>query len=155
MWVRIFEFTWTRVQVPFGSAVSVARTASRGYARGAPTESRAGNGPLLVVVDATVGLDETSDAPLVELVQRIDPRPRRQRDRVLHPGIRRENDVPVEPLHDGRELRDEIGALASVLHEHAAVLQVVNLELADDRPRMHAPRRDIRKAPPRGRRIRI
>ncbi len=75
----------------------------------------------------------------------IEPSPRGQRDLVLHPGIGREDDVPVVPVHDGLELGDEIGALAVVLHDHATVLEVVHLQLADDRPGVDAPRGDIRQ----------
>src|SRR5882762_6152270 len=78
---------------------------------------RAGIAQLFVVVDSTVGLDETEDAPLVELIQRVEPGPRGERDLVFHPGIRREDDVAVVLVHDGFELRDEIRAFAVVLHD--------------------------------------
>ena len=60
----------------------LARTARRAQAARLAPMPRAHVGRLLVVVDPTVGLDETPDAPLVDLVDRVEPGPRRQRDPV-------------------------------------------------------------------------
>src|SRR5437879_13141761 len=114
-------------------------------ARAASTGARAGAGRLLVMVDANVRIDEPFDARLVELLNGVDSRPRRQSDPGLHARIRRENDVLVVALNDRLQLRDDLRALAVVLHDYAAVLQVVHLELAVDGPRVDAPRRDVRQ----------
>ena len=47
---------------------------------------------LLMVIDATVRLDEPSDPGFVELGERLDPRPRGQRDGRLHLRIGGEDD---------------------------------------------------------------
>src|SRR5262249_518971 len=52
--------------------------------RAASTGARTGAGRLFVMVDADVRIDEPADARLVELLHRVDPGPRRQRDRGLH-----------------------------------------------------------------------
>src|SRR5206468_6336613 len=91
---------------------------------------------LLVVIDPTVGLDEALDAPLVELLQGVEPRPRGERDLVRHPRIGGEDDVLLVALNDGFQLRGEVRTLAVVLHHHPAVLEVVDLELARDGPRV-------------------
>src|SRR3989442_14599424 len=94
---------------------------------------------LLVVVDTTVGLDETDDTPLVQLIHGVEPGPRRQRDLVLHRGLWRQGDVSLLLVHDGLEFRDEVGALAVFLHRHAAIFPSMHLQLAYDPARVHAP----------------
>src|SRR5262249_1754075 len=136
--------TYSPEQAP-RSRVPVARAASTG--------ARTGAGRLFGMVDADVRIDEPADARLVALPHRVDPCPRRQRDLGLHARVRRENDVLVVALHDRLQLCDDVRALAVVLHDHAAVLQVVNLELAVDRPRVDAPWRDIRQGRSRRRGI--
>src|SRR2546430_9062597 len=83
---------------------------------------------LVVVVDPTVRLDEPDDPLLVELVERVDARPRGQRDPALHRRVRRQDHVVGVALHDRAELLDELRTVAIVLDEHAAVLEVVDLE---------------------------
>src|SRR5262245_23560401 len=124
-------------------------------ARAASTGARTGAGRLLVMVDADVRIDEPFDPRLVELLHRVDPCPRRQRDLGLHPRIRRKHNVLVIALYDRLQLRDDLRALAVVLRDHAAVLQVVHLELAVDGPRVDAPRRNVRQMRSRRRRIRV
>src|SRR5262249_16545187 len=136
--------TYSPEQAP-RSRVPVARAASTG--------ARTGAGRLFVMVDADVRIDEPADARLVELLHCVDPCPRRQRDLGLHARVRRENDVLVVALHDRLQLSDDVRALAVVLHAHAALLQVVNLGLAVDRPRVDAPWRDVRQVRSRRRRI--
>src|SRR2546428_3544206 len=106
-----------------------------------------------VMVDPTVGLDEPHDALLVEVVERVEPRPRRESDRALHRRVRSEDHLPVVLLDDRLELLRQLRALAVVLHHHAAVLEVVDLELGRDRPRVHAPGGDVREVRPRRRRV--
>src|SRR5262249_51233615 len=114
-------------------------------ARAASTGARAGAGRLFVMVDADVRIDEPSNTRVVELLHRVDPCPRGQRDLGLHSRVRRENDVLVVALHDRLQLCDDVWALAVVLHDHPAVLQVVHLELAVDGPRVDAPWCDVRQ----------
>src|ERR1041385_2825872 len=80
---------------------------------------------LLVVIDATVGLDEPGDALGIEFVHRVDPGPRRQGDLGANRRIRREQHLPVVLPDDVPELRDEVRAVTVVLYDHAAVLEVV------------------------------
>src|SRR5437762_1278546 len=110
---------------------------------------------LLVVVDPTVRLDEPDDPLLVELLERVDARPRGQRDPALHRRVRRQDHVPVVAPYDRAELLDELRAFTIVLDEHAAVLEVVHLERLRNRARVHAPRRDVRQVWARGRRVGI
>src|SRR5262249_51462933 len=48
-----------------------------------------------MVVDTTIGLDESPDPARVERRQGLDPRPRRERDRRLHVRQGRQDDLPV------------------------------------------------------------
>src|SRR5262245_22916722 len=101
----------------------------------------------LVMIDAFVRLDEPRDARGVEVVEGVDARPRRERDTRLHAGVRREDDVLGMLPDDGRELLDEIGTTgwAVVLDHHAAVLEIVHLQLLDDGDVVNAPGRDVRQ----------
>src|SRR5262245_36501117 len=110
---------------------------------------------LLVVVDATVGLDEPPDAFAVELVQRVDARPRGERNRVGHLGVWREDHLLVVLRDDTLEVVHEVGTLAVVLHEDATILEVVYLQLRGNRARVDTPRRDVRQVGPGRRRIRV
>src|SRR5262249_4177755 len=83
--------TYKPEQAP-SSKVPVARAASTG--------ARTGAGRLFVMVDADVRIDEPADARLVELLHRVDPGPRRQRDRGLHAPARCANDAPLLALPD-------------------------------------------------------
>src|SRR6267143_1181853 len=68
-----------------------------------------------------------------------------------------ENDLPIVARHDGRELGHEVGTpLGTVILDHdAAVLEIVDLELARDGLGVDAPRRDVWHVRPRGGRIRV
>src|SRR5947199_4295908 len=103
---------------------------------------------LAVVVDPTVGVYEPSNAPFIEVVEGVDARPGRERDARFHRGIGRKDNVLVIPLDDLLQLLGELGALAVVLHYHAAVLQIVHPELGLHRPCVHAPGRDVREMRP-------
>src|SRR5690348_5277640 len=94
----------------------------------------------LVMIDPPVGLDEPRDAGSIELIERVDTRPRGQRDACLHARVRSEDDVLGVLPDDARELLDEIWTTgwAVVLHHHAAVLEVVHLQLFDDGDVMNA-----------------
>ena len=61
--------------------------------------------------------------------------------------------MPVVALYDHLELGHELGALAVVLDEDPAILEVVNLQFPGDRCRVHTPRRDVRQVRPRRRRV--
>src|SRR5262245_5866878 len=98
---------------------------------------------LLVVIDATVGLDEPGDALGVEFLQGVDARPCRERDATLHRRIGSEDDVAVVLLHDALELGHQLGTLAAVLDHHTTVLEIVNLKLERDGLGMNAPGRDV------------
>src|SRR5262245_13681090 len=63
----------------------------------------------LVMIDPPVGLDEPRHARGVELVERVDTRPRSERDARFHAGVRSEDDVLGILPDDDRELLDEIG----------------------------------------------
>src|SRR5688572_25411782 len=79
-----------------------------------------------VVIDPTVRFDEALDARGVEVVERLQPGPRRERDPALHRRVRREDDVAIMTTHDAGELLHQLGTFAVVLHHHAAVLEVVD-----------------------------
>src|ERR671929_1348796 len=81
-----------------------------------------------VVIDPTVRLDEALDPSGVEIVERFEPGPGGEGDAALHRGIRREDDVPIVLADDGGEFLGELRALAVVLHHHAAILEIVDLE---------------------------
>src|SRR5438128_1780420 len=66
--------------------------------------------------------------------------------------MRREDHLRRVVADDGRELVDDLGARAVVLDDDAAVLEVVDLQLVGDRPRVDAPGRDVRQVRTRGRR---
>jgi hypothetical protein len=106
-----------------------------------------------VVVDAAVGVDEAANARLVELIHRLDAGPRGQRNAAFHPRVGREDDVAVVRIHDVAQARHDVRTLATVLHHHPAVLEIVHLQLARDRARMDAPRRDVRQMRTRRRRV--
>src|SRR5262245_62087621 len=101
----------------------------------------------LVVVYPPVGLDELDDARLVEVLERLDPGTRGERNARLHPGIWREHHAVGIALHDRLELVDQLGtaARAVVLDVHATVLEVVDLQLLDDGLGVHPPRGQIRQ----------
>src|SRR3972149_4533397 len=99
----------------------------------------------LVMVDPPIGLDEPDDPRFVELVEGVNPRPRRQGNLTLHPRVGRKDHAMVVALDDGRHFPDELRALAAVLDHHPAVLQVVDLELLRDGLGVDAPRRQIRQ----------
>src|SRR2546422_6243594 len=93
---------------------------------------------LLVVIDPDVGLDETVDACLVDIVEGVDPRPGREGDPGVHVGVGRNDQVHVAFLFfrsllvfekDTLKFFDQVRASlrAVVLDEYAAVLQVVDL----------------------------
>src|SRR5207244_4835626 len=107
----------------------------------------------LVVIDPTVRLDEPHDALLVELVQAVQPGPGREGEPALHRGVWGQDHVLVVLAHDPAQLLGQVGALAVVLDDHAAVLEVVHLQLWRDRPRVEAPGRDVRQVRSRRRRI--
>src|SRR5262249_53932194 len=80
------------------------RTASRSRqgppARGRPARGRrGGRAPAApppsggVVVDAAVGVDEADAPPLVQVVELVDPRPRREGDAPVETRVRREDHV--------------------------------------------------------------
>src|SRR2546425_60579 len=108
---------------------------------------------LLVMVDATVRLDEAPEARLVDRIQRVDSGPGRERDPVLHGRVRRQDDLLFILLDDLLQLLDQVGALAVVLNEHAAVFEVVHLELRHNGARVDAPGRDVGQVRPRRRRV--
>src|SRR3972149_384992 len=83
----------------------------------------------LVMVHPPIPLDEPDDPRLVELVQDLQARPRRQGNLTLHPRVGRKDHVVLVAFDDAGELLHEFGALAAVLDEHPAVLQVVDLQL--------------------------
>src|SRR5688500_6949437 len=82
-----------------------------------------------VVIDPTIRLDEALDAGSIEVVERLEPRPRREGDAALHRRVRREDDVAIVAAHDAGQLVDELGTITVVLHHHTAVLEVVHLQL--------------------------
>src|SRR5205085_11893518 len=79
-----------------------------------------------VVVDATVSSDEPLDTSLVHLVQRLQPRPRGERDPLRHRRIRREDNLARVLPHDRAQLVDDLGARAVVLDHDSACLEVVD-----------------------------
>src|SRR2546429_9265034 len=82
---------------------------------------------LVVVVDPTVRLDEPDDPVVVELVARVDARPRGQRDPALHRRGRRQGHVVGVALHDRGAPLGELRTGAIVLDLDAAVHDVVDL----------------------------
>src|SRR5919198_1052192 len=104
-----------------------------------------------VVVDPTVCSNEPLDAPLVNLVQRLQSSPRSERDPLRHRRIWREYDLCRILPHDRGQLVDDLRAGAVVLDHDAAVLEVVYLKLIRNRTRVDAPRRDVRQVRSRGR----
>src|SRR5262245_47816874 len=109
----------------------------------------------LVMIDPPVGLDEPRNARGVELVERVDARPCSERDAGLHARVRSEDDVLGILPDDGRELLDDVGTTgwALVLYHHAAVLEIVHLQLLDDGDVVNAPGREIRQMRTRCRRL--
>src|SRR5436853_428764 len=100
--VRMLELICSRVAAPSGSANTVNVN------------------PMItslprVVVDATVSSDEPLDTSLVHLVQRLQPRPRGERDPLRHRRIRREDNLARVLPHDRAQLVDDLGACAVVL----------------------------------------
>src|SRR5256885_8610867 len=58
----------------------------------------------------TVRLDVADDPRLVEVPERVEARPRGERDPALHRGIGREDDILIVPLHDrGRSEERRVG----------------------------------------------
>src|SRR5919108_5744835 len=86
-----------------------------------------------VVIDPTVRLDEALDTRGVEVLERLEPCPRGEGDPALHRRVRREDDVTVVAAHDASQFFGELGTVAVVLDHHAAILEVVNLQLVLDR----------------------
>src|SRR3972149_5012173 len=109
----------------------------------------------LVMVHPPIPLDEPDDPRLVERVQGLQARPRRQGNLTLHPRVRSKDHMVRVPPDHLRQFRDELGALAVVLDQPPAVLQVVDLQLRRDRARVDAPRGDVLKVGPRGGRVRV
>src|SRR3990170_6947444 len=99
----------------------------------------------LVMVNPPIRLDEPDDPRLVELIQGLQARPRRQGNLTLQPRVGRKDHAVVVALDDRRQFPDERRALAAVLDHHPAVLQVVDLELLRDGRGVDAPRRQIRQ----------
>src|SRR5437899_3028105 len=58
-------------------------------------DPRAARALALVVVDADVGFDEAVDPGLVEVIELVEPRPGRERDRRVHIGVGRQDQVHV------------------------------------------------------------
>src|SRR5207237_10139014 len=121
---------------PAPRRATVARTAS-------PSRAPSADVRLLVMVDPTVRLDEADDPRLVEVLERVEARPRGEREPAPHRGIGREDDILIVPLHDRGEFRDQLRTLAIVLDMHSAVLELVYLELGSDPPRVPRPGRDV------------
>ena len=110
-----------------------------------------------VVVDAAVRLDEAHDPALVQLVQLVDARPRRQRDATIEsrgtgPGRRGPHSARRSARSPARTWSAHWGL---IVHHDTAVLEVVHLELPGDRPRVDTPGRDVGKMRPRGRGVRV
>src|SRR2546428_7998299 len=128
---------------------------------------RGGNNLFLgVVIDPDVGLDETVNAGLVEIVEGVDPRPGREGDPGVHVGVGCNDQVHVaflffRPLlvieEDTLKLFDQVRASlrAVVLYEHAAVLQVVALVFLGNGLVVEAPWGDARHVWPRRRRVTV
>src|SRR3989449_4876461 len=119
-----------------------------------------------MVVDPDVGLDEAVDACLVELGERVDPRPCRQGDPGVHVGVWRNDQMHVALLFfrsllvlekDTLKLFEQVGASlrAVVLDEYAAVLQVVDLVFLGNGLVVEAPRGDTRHVWPRRGRVTV
>src|SRR6266545_5184957 len=97
----------------------------------------------LVVVDPPVRLDEPHNPRLVELVEDVDARPGRERDARPHVRVGSQDYAVRVALDDGFELLHHVGAAgaAIVLEHHAAVLEIVDLELLGDGLGVNSPRR--------------
>src|SRR2546428_1720107 len=128
---------------------------------------RGGNNLFLgVVIDPDVGLDETVDAGLVEIVEGVDPRPGREGDPGVHVGVGCNDQVHVSFLFfrpllvfekDPLKLFDQVRAplRAVVLDGYAAVLQVVVLVFLGNGFVVEAPWVDARHVLPLRRRVTV
>src|SRR3989475_13331040 len=139
---------------------------------------RGGNNLFLgVVIDPHVGLDETVDAGLVEIVEGVDPRPGREGDPGVHVGVWRNDETHVFGNRalmffvstilllgerfvlekDAHQLIYEVRTplRAVVLDDHAAVLQVVDLVFLGNGLVVEAPWGDAPHVRPRRRRVTV